>query len=1275
MSTVPILCRVRALYSFKSNDDSSLQFEQGDHIEVLNQLKSGWWDGWCNGSRGWFPSNYVQVIEEYTNTNVVESSTIIDNTNQHGVYGNLAPRSALPLPRVPKSNTFLQQTQDSRLSFSYHSALDINLQQQPLLPANWIMEKIKGSTDCYYYNKLTGEMRTSPPIVSSSKSNSSLYNNNNDSGFIKDINNTYTFDDDNDNSDNISNNIYSNNDGYYSNQESLDDDRYDFYSVTSRLDGNISSNATESNNTLLYDAEVSTMLPSDWVQRTNHQGRTYYCNLQTQETTWDINTIDHLTGMLLTDHPSTNSTRNSNHSKKDLSSSNTAVNTISRKIITNEPLTWHIISTHITTVINDLNQATKHREKSRFSKLTNVVIDSIRYMLLASGTIDKDSRFMRSNTTLRGHHRAMMAAMSKFMFTSFLVSDDDFGDLNRLVAETNDLLVTVRNFVGTCQDLSVPVEHPDPKLVQHGDQDESKQPLHQQKPERTKYALQQDLADNLDIYGTNMHESVDIILFSIRSTRHDQRKPMTRTLRFQFGNTMFTQFRNLSSQTGQFLGLVDDIDFGAVEDSPLMYDLLLNKQALSDGLGQIFCHLQQLTNQHLPLNQVLLNVEHAAESIHNPIRNICELISVMVHGIDITARPSLDTTNGDTVISTRRLSDSNPGIQSKPFTNLDYNCHNDHVEDVYYDDYGKRADDDDDDDINDDDDDDHTAYMRDSIFSGGNFTHTGTELTAPSTVASSNTIGSKYFDRHSSSAYLKTTPYGNQAPSDSLANATSLQSTTSTTDTIIEATSHQEKQQGESNDELDPINGTPDSRPPLASLQDMDGSKSSHKLKKFFGDDVLPSDIVTTKTATSDRPKYLSYDYDTNDISFNMEGNVKGGTLAALVERLTLHDYLDMNFNNTFLLTYRSFCTSTELLDLLEARYNLTPPCDISDNDMEIWRQKKLKLVRLRVFNVLKNWLEVYYNEEDQIILDRLMKFTDNNIRTTLSFSTDQLERLIQKRKEGTEMDVGGLKKLVWTPLSIPQSILPRSTKKFKLLDLDPTELARQLTIMDFKMYSSIRPIECLDKSWSRETTDDNAPTAINIRASIEYCNQITSWVSDAILSQNDIKKRSILIKFWVQVAERCRELNNFNTCMAILSAFDNSSVGRLKRTWENVGTRTNQTLSHIRKIMGANRNFSEYRQLIHSVNPPCIPFLGIYLQDLTFIEDGNSNIIKKSKDLINFAKREKTAEVIREIQQYQTLFYKLKTVDEIQSFIRENLQSTRDEDQLYKESLKLEPR
>ncbi|CAO3699808.1 unnamed protein product [Rhizopus stolonifer] len=460
------------------------------------------------------------------------------------------------------------------------------------------------------------------------------------------------------------------------------------------------------------------------------------------------------------------------------------------------------------------------------------------------------------------------------------------------------------------------------------------------------------------------------------------------------------------------------------------------------------------------------------------------------------------------------------------------------------------------------------------------------------------------------------------------------------------------------------------SNPRPSMIQRAQTTPSTDKLKKFFGQDA-PVETTATQPVVNERPDFLQYDYGVNDIVYNMEGQVKGGTLPALVEKLTMHDYFDMTFINKFLLTYRSFCSSVDLLDLLEARYNLKCPEGLTKEEATIWEEKKLKLVRLRVFNVLKNWLELYYNEDDSVLLDRLSAFVEKHIKTTLKFSNGQLELLIQKRKEGMAVENVGLKKMVLTLPDPPEPILPKNRKRVKLLDIDTLEIARQLTIMDFRLYSSIRPIECLDKAWSRE--DDTVAT--NIRASIEYCNQITSWVSDVILSQQDIKKRSVMIKYWVQVAEKCRMLNNFNTCMAILSAFDNSSVGRLKRTWEAVGARTNQVLQQIRKLMGANRNFVEYRALIHSINPPCIPFLGIYLQDLTFIEDGNSNELKKNKELINFAKRAKTAEVIREIQQYQSSLYQLKTVDEIQEFIKSNLLSTRDEEQLYNESLKIEPR
>jgi son of sevenless-like protein len=42
---------------------------------------------------------------------------------------------------------------------------------------------------------------------------------------------------------------------------------------------------------------------------------------------------------------------------------------------------------------------------------------------------------------------------------------------------------------------------------------------------------------------------------------------------------------------------------------------------------------------------------------------------------------------------------------------------------------------------------------------------------------------------------------------------------------------------------------------------------------------------------------------------------------------------------------------------------------------------------------------------------------------------------------------------------------------------------------------------------------------------------------------------------------------------------------------------------------MSAEGNFKEYRAALHSVNPPLIPYMGVYLKDLTFIgKNNNSN-------------------------------------------------------------------
>jgi son of sevenless len=73
------------------------------------------------------------------------------------------------------------------------------------------------------------------------------------------------------------------------------------------------------------------------------------------------------------------------------------------------------------------------------------------------------------------------------------------------------------------------------------------------------------------------------------------------------------------------------------------------------------------------------------------------------------------------------------------------------------------------------------------------------------------------------------------------------------------------------------------------------------------------------------------------------------------------------------------------------------------------------------------------------------------------------------------------------------------------------------------------------------------------------------------------------------------------------------------------------------------------FRTFLKRVDPPCIPYIGMYLTDLTFMEEGISN---NTGDLINFSKRWKVAAVIQDIQQYQQAPYHFHKLGVIQDYL-----------------------
>ncbi|KAI5967848.1 hypothetical protein KGF57_000276 [Candida theae] len=403
--------------------------------------------------------------------------------------------------------------------------------------------------------------------------------------------------------------------------------------------------------------------------------------------------------------------------------------------------------------------------------------------------------------------------------------------------------------------------------------------------------------------------------------------------------------------------------------------------------------------------------------------------------------------------------------------------------------------------------------------------------------------------------------------------------------------------------------------------------------------------------SAKDGPWYLQGDYE-SDLLLDVKGNIKGGTKEALIAHLTHHDMFDSQFNTAFLLTFATMMPLGELIRLLIERFNIEPPEGLGFEEYNNWIVRKQNPIRLRVMNIMKlliekNWSSSYFNES---AIKRWLNFAESEAVQSFSIGrllSNEIKNLLAGKIYTVERHP------VFPNSKPPAPLIKGSTfvKKTKLLDIDYVELARQLTLKEFRMYCDISKFACIAKVWGKKSgLNENIES---ITKFIKYSNQLTNFVAYMILRKSDPKKRVQIIRYFIQVAEKCRQYNNFSSMTAIISALYSSPIHRLKKTWNFASADSLALLKNMNKLMNSSRNFNEYRDVLKFIgSEPCVPFFGVFLSDLTFVFHGNPDHLLNRTRMINFAKRAKTCDIVSGIDRFKNAGYNFLEVVDIQKYL-----------------------
>uniref|UniRef100_A0A452R142 Rap guanine nucleotide exchange factor 1 n=1 Tax=Ursus americanus TaxID=9643 RepID=A0A452R142_URSAM len=361
--------------------------------------------------------------------------------------------------------------------------------------------------------------------------------------------------------------------------------------------------------------------------------------------------------------------------------------------------------------------------------------------------------------------------------------------------------------------------------------------------------------------------------------------------------------------------------------------------------------------------------------------------------------------------------------------------------------------------------------------------------------------------------------------------------------------------------------------------------------------------------------------------------DVRGGSGDILLVHATETDRKDLVlYCEAFLTTYRTFITPEELIKKLQYRYPFPWPPPLKFSPFADTFKKR----------VSKNTFFVLVRVVDELCLveltEEILKLLMELVFRLVCSGELSLARVLRKNI----LDKVDQKKLLRCANS-DQPLAARgvAARPGTLHDFHSHEIAEQLTLLDAELFYKIEIPEVL--LWAKEQNEEKSP---NLTQFTEHFNNMSYWVRSIIMLQEKAQDRERLLLKFIKI---------------------------MKVPWSQPShpVPPTQGLAEYCTLIDSSSSFRAYRAALSEVEPPCIPYLGLILQDLTFVHLGNPDYIDGK---VNFSKRWQQFNILDSMRCFQQAHYDIRRNDDIINFFND-FSDHLAEEALWELSLKIKPR